>query len=176
MEDDGRCPNCDEDELEAGPGSRCYYCGWPDDMGDGDAEQEGDGMSDLSKMSVEAKLSVTPSPDEREQLEREGKARLFVRMEPQPAHRFGRVYDYSCERGMIRGNMRAINKLNPLAPVGSRHWSRYEFGTARVCGKCNNVGAVGIGRDWRCVTVTALHPPEQRDGVWGWVVEVERSK
>ena len=26
-QDDGRCPNCGEDELEGGTGSRCYYCG-----------------------------------------------------------------------------------------------------------------------------------------------------
>lgn len=26
-EDDGRCPNCGEDEVD---GARCYYCGWHD--------------------------------------------------------------------------------------------------------------------------------------------------
>lgn len=25
-EDDGKCPNCGEDELD-GPNGRCYYCG-----------------------------------------------------------------------------------------------------------------------------------------------------
>lgn len=28
MEDDGRCPNCGEDELEFG--TDCHYCGWPE--------------------------------------------------------------------------------------------------------------------------------------------------
>ncbi len=28
---DGKCPNCGEDELEAGCGSRCYYCGYYED-------------------------------------------------------------------------------------------------------------------------------------------------
>lgn len=27
-ENDGRCPNCGEDEMYTG---RCYYCGWPKD-------------------------------------------------------------------------------------------------------------------------------------------------
>lgn len=72
---------------------------------------------------------ILPPPPDLEAFHRGEPVRVRVRMEPQPAHRFGRVYDYSCERGMIRGNMRAINKLNPLGPPGTRH---------------------GVGEAWAC--------------------------
>lgn len=113
---------------------------------------------------------ILPPPADLEAFHRGEPVKVRVRMEPQPAHRFGRVYDYSCERGMIRGNMRAINKLNPLGPPGTRHGVRAHVRPYEVAGMIFPAASMYYG----CATVTP-EPPERDENGWWWVATVRKE-
>lgn len=110
---------------------------------------------------------------ERAALERDGKARVWVRMEKQPPACWAKPPIWVDEDGYwhsgsgshlgTRSDLRC-----PLGPVCTRH----VYQTAAPVDMGNGV-TLTIG-PLAPVTTTALHAPEQRDGVWFWVAEVER--
>jgi hypothetical protein len=103
------------------------------------------------------------TPEQAAAFAREGGVERWVRMEPQPEHRHGRVYQH---KGTI-GNMLMIATKHAPHPPGTR--AMVQTGTPTQVGGVT----VRIGAIIRATLTTVK--PEQRDGVWGWVERWEKA-